>query len=130
MALIYMGPEAQARIDEIVAFASRPENLYRPGKVDWVPGNRPEFVFHSGTIRAVFSFTRHPHGHTIRHLTISTSSSKDYPAPQMVWTIAKMFGFFGAEADKNGIVTQPAKTWAVGMDEFEHCIVVQQKLES
>jgi len=119
--------EAKRRAQEIVAFAERSENWYRPGETTWIPGNRPEFVLTSLTIRAVFTWTQGKPGDVRRHMSVSTMG-RNYPTPPIVWTLAHFFGFQGVEANEEGIVMKPAPTWAFFPDPDEHCIVVQEKI--
>lgn len=119
--------EAESRAKEIAAFAAKPENWYRIGETTEIPGNQAEFVLRSGTIRAVFTWTKLPEGEVYRHMTVSTMGPA-YPNPVIVWTLAHMFGFTGAKVDKFGAVFEPSKTWGAVLDEDEHCIVVQEKV--
>lgn len=119
--------EAEARAKEVAAFAARPENWYKVGESTWIPGDREEYVLRSLTVRAVFSWTQVAPGDVRRHMTISTMGPR-FPNPMVVWTLAHMFGFTGAKPNAEGLVHEPAKSWAFLPDEKEHCIVVQEKV--
>lgn len=117
---------AEPRAKKIAAFASRPENWYRLGETTEIPGDRPEFVLMSGTIRAVFTWTRTPEDEVFRHMSIGILGS-NLPNPTIVWTVAHMFGFTGAKIEE-GLVHEPAQNWMVGLDLQDRCIVVQEKI--
>lgn len=119
--------DAQERAKEIALFAAKPENWYRIGESTFIPGDRPEYVLTSGTTRAVFTWTRITETDVRRHMSISVMS-RNYPNPVLVWTLAHMFGFTGSKPDASGVIQEPSKTWAIGIDDDEHCIVVQEKV--
>jgi hypothetical protein len=118
-------------------YAERPENWYRPvqgntvlGDSYRVPGDRPEHVVRlSSGYRIVFSITHVPeHSRDpFRHLSVSVDGT-GYPNPAVVWTIARLLGFTGADAVDGDVVQQPGP-WGVALDEKEHCVVVQQPVE-
>lgn len=91
---LLIGPAEKKAVEELVAFASREENWYRPGVSQWVPGDRLEYVLSLGTYRCVFTYTE-GRGKLYRHLSISVPGTL-YPNPVAATTIAVLFGFTGA----------------------------------
>lgn len=129
MRSLVIDDDLRVRCADVRAFAERSENWYRYGQVDWIPGDRPEYVVRTlGGYRAVFTITYAPEQRPVpfRHLTVSVEGPS-YPNPIVVWTIAKMLGFSGAEADDD-VVATPGP-WGVALDDAEHCVVVQQPVE-
>ena len=125
-------PAVVARAKEIVAFAEMQKNWYYPGVPGQaLPGDNPEHVLKSGTTRAVFSWTRHPEHEDVilRHMSVSVQRKGRYPRPIVVWTIAHLFGFTGAEPNDVGVVIKPAPTWQMASDETKHTVVVQESIE-
>lgn len=121
-----------ARAKEVVAFAEKQANWYYPGIPGrTVPGDIPDHILESGTTRAVFSWTKHPEHEDIilRHMSVSVKRKGRYPRPLVVWTIAHLFGFTGAEPNDVGVVIKPAPTWKMASDETEHTVVVQESIE-
>lgn len=114
------------RAEELRIFAERPENWYYIGETPWIPGDRDEFVFESGTIRAVFTWTKVGTGQVFRHMSVSNATN--YPQPFVVWTLAHWFGFKGAEPDDQGIVQKPGLTWRIGKEDGVRAIVVQEEV--
>lgn len=107
---------------ELVKFASRKENWYRPRVVTWVPGDRPEYVLHFGTYRSVFTITEMD-GKLFRHLSVSVPAKGKMPNPMSVATIADIFGFSGA-ARTNGVITGINPKWSIHVSEKDSCIVL------
>jgi hypothetical protein len=107
--LLVIGEEERKRAAEIVAYASRPHNLYHPGARAKVPGDQPEHVAHFGDFRAVFSWTKVKTG-VFRHLSVSVGEHTNFPNPVMVEELARLFGFTGGygqwqvEADIKSVV--------------------------
>ena len=120
--------DAKGQAKTIATFAAKPENWYKVGESNWIPGDRKEFVLVSLTIRAVFTWTQVKPEDVHRHMTISTMGPS-YPSPLVVWTVAHMFGFTGAKVDEQGLVHEPAKTWAFLPNKDEQCIAVTEKIE-
>ncbi len=126
MASVMLLDDAKARAQEVAALAEKPENWYIVGESTWVPGDRPEYVLLSGSIRAVFSWTKFPSGDLRRHMSVSVRGPH-YPNPIVVWSLAHYFGFTGVAMDELG-VGRTHGNWAVAVDEKEHCIVVQEEI--
>jgi hypothetical protein len=123
--------EITARAKEIAEFASKPVNWYRVGD-PLIPGNVAAHVLVSGTTRAVFSWTVHPdhEGLVLRHLSVSVRREGALPLPEVVFTLAHLFGFTGANPQSEaGIVTKPAPTWQMAVNEDENTIVVQEAIK-
>jgi hypothetical protein len=116
------------RIKEIVEFASKPENFWNPQKCNWIPGERPEFVFYSGTMRAVFTIS-FLEGKKYRHLSVSNKTN--LPNPIAVWQLCKSFGFTYDErcADMDGLVCVPDATWEFMQSPIENCVIVLQPIK-
>jgi len=122
--VLLLTPEVRTRASEIAEFASRPENHYRIGESDWVPGDRPEFVLRSGTLRAVFSHSVEGSGMTWRHLSVSNVTK--LPNPVSVWTLARLFGFTGGELGPDGeTVVGAAPDWVTFQNEEKAIAVIQ-----
>lgn len=117
--------EAQKRATEIVEFAQQKENWYTPGKSATVPGDDPRHILEDRGIKAVFSWTVTEKG-VFRHMSASVPTPGKYPYPALVWTLAYLFGFTGAQADKQGVVSLPSRSWAFGENKEEGTIVVQE----
>lgn len=128
MNILFLTKDTEARAKEIAVYAAKPGNWYRPGETLTLPGEHPEYVLVSGTIRAVFTWTRATKSLVIRHMSVSVQGA-NYPNPLTVWTLAHMFGFTGAKPDEHGLVHQPANTWGCFVDKDERCVVVQEKIE-
>jgi hypothetical protein len=123
-----IGKHIQQQAAKIAEYAADPDHWYKVGEVDWIPGDLAEYVLISGDTRAVFTWT-HIFGSLIRHMTVSVSTPKKYPTPEVVWTLAHYFGFTGAKPeDQFQLVKEPAPDWNVGINENEGCIVVQQQI--
>lgn len=92
MRVLIIGPDERKAIQDLVEFASKPENLVVPGVTRFVPGDRPEFVIvipHE--YRCVFSNMKSNSGEIYRHLSISVPHLM--PSPESCVMIAKEFGF-------------------------------------
>jgi hypothetical protein len=120
---------------EVVGFAQRiakysehEDHWYRPAAGDPPPGDRPEHVMTVGDVRAVFSWTEDPKDGVFRHLSVSIRGEGNWPPPVLVWSLANMFGFTGANADETGVVKDRAKGWAIDVNDEEQCIVVIERV--
>jgi len=126
------------RIEEIKEFAQK--NIYDTEESTWIPGDRPEFVLTSGTIRAVFTLTKHEN-ELFRHLSISNKTN--LPSPHVVLEICSLFGFthsIGFDS-KKGFIPLPQGTpdpscgqkslskISIDVSKVENCIIVTQKIE-
>jgi hypothetical protein len=115
--------EAKKRIAEVLKFA--PENIYRPGLSETIPGDDPRHIVRIFKgFRCVYSLTEGPAGNLYRHLTISIDG-KDYPNPIAAFMIASEFGFTGWKIEMGD---QPAADWMGDANEEEHCITLLQKV--
>lgn len=128
MRVLTMTEELVASCDQLRAFVRQPENWYHVGMVDWVPGNRPEFVLElSGGFRVVLSVTVVPQApRPLLHMSMSVPGDR-YPHPLAVWNMAHVLGFTGATMQDDLVIGPGA--WAIAVNEEDHCIVVQQPLE-
>jgi hypothetical protein len=123
--------DVRARIADLRAFAEQREHWYIPGKTG-VPGLDRRHVVHAGDVQACFSWTVRPdNGRVIRHLTASVRAWHEgnrnaYPLDSAVWTLAHLLGFTGATASDKGLVRERSPTWAVGINEDEGCVIVQE----
>jgi hypothetical protein len=128
MIFLPITPEVKEAAERIAEYAAHEDHWYTPHADLQPPGNNPEHVLRAGNVRAVFSWTRDPYsGDVVRHLTVSVEGR--WPQPVVVWTLANMFGFTGAEADETGVVMDKADTWQVGVNDDEQCIAVIEKVE-
>lgn len=107
MQALIIDDEFKSRISQVREFASRPENIYKPGLTGIrPPGDNPNYVVESGTIRIVFSLTsfenvpdRPPdfEGPEIyRHVSISANNYTSPPNPVLVREILDLLGFIGS----------------------------------
>lgn len=127
MAIFIQSEEVEETCDRLRDFVRQPCNWYRVGQVNWVPGDREEYVLDLQGIRVVLSVTQV--SEMIRpflHMTVSVSSGK-YPHPLIVWNIAHLLGFTGATT--NGEMVVAPGPWTMSLDEQQHCVVIQQPLE-
>jgi hypothetical protein len=121
--------ELRARCRRLQQFSEDPKNWYRFGEVEWVPGDRSEYVLDAGAgYKVVFTITYCPavKPQPFRHMTISVPGP-NYPHPEIVLLMANLLGFTGAELDRD-IVVKPGP-WGVAIDEDEGCVIVQQPYE-
>lgn len=97
MQALIIDDEFRSRITQVREFASRPENLYKPGPEAVCPGDNPNYVVESGNVRIVFSLTWMFLGEwgTYRHISISVNNQKSVPHPVVVKEVLDLFGFIG-----------------------------------
>lgn len=129
MAVFLISPEVKAQARRITEYAATQHHWYRVKNglnIDgWTPGDRPEHILTSGTIRAVFSYTLATTTQTLyRHLSVTNVNG--YPQPMVVYTLAHMFGFTGVEPDETDVVMKPAKDWKVQID--GKIVILYQKI--
>jgi hypothetical protein len=117
--VLLIGPPELEAIARVVAYASRPEHLYRPFEPAPVtPGDDPGYVLHLGDFRIVYSHTRSKDKTVFRHLSVSVPNPEKLPAPAAVEVIMQHFGFVGGLANSD-VLAHPV----------EHCIIVAQPVE-
>lgn len=85
-----------------------------------LPGDRPEYVWTSGSYRVVFTITLHRGCY--RHLSISMPGKDAAPNPIVVAEIANLFGFTGWEPT-SAIAKFPGD-WIVGRSECERGVII------
>jgi hypothetical protein len=124
MGYLQLSPENQALAKQLVEFASKPENFYRPPS-DVVPGERLEYTCHIDSYRCVFTITEIG-GARYRHLSISIRGP-NLPAPVAAFTLAGWFGFTGAVLE-GGISAMPGTDWHVDINEEDNCIILAQEI--
>lgn len=127
MSYFLITPELKDDLRRCREYAEAPDHWYRPGPDAVPPGDIPEHVFNSGTVRAVFSWTLIKEK-TYRHLSVSTGAPGRYPLPVVVFTLADMFGFTGGTRTEDGVVKTPAQGWGMQADQQYECIVVVQEV--
>jgi hypothetical protein len=127
---LVINDELREACERLRSYAHDPKHWYRLGKSTVVPGDVQEhvLVLPEG-FRLVFSITDAPEHspRPFRHMSLSVDG-QNYPHPMVVWTLADLLGFTGAETTKDGTIVGSGP-WAVAIDETEHCVVVQQPLE-
>lgn len=111
---LIIGAAQRQVAQEVVTFARRPENWYRPGADRPPPGDNPAHIcFFPLDVRCVFSYTLFE-GKLYRHLSVSLPQG--YPNPFAVRAITQLFGFTGGWDD-----------WLVDPHN-EGCVVVMQPI--
>jgi hypothetical protein len=124
---LILGPAERASIQEVVTFAARPENHYRPFAGDNVPpGDKESYIRKFGLpdrpYRCVYSLTVASNGQLFRHLSISIPGMPDKaPNPIACWTLAAAYGFTGWD----GLSQHPPSDWAVDLPGF--CVAIAQR---
>lgn len=125
---LILGPAERASIQEVVTFAARPENYYRPlAGHTHPPGDKQsyirEFGFPGRPYRCVYSITE-AYGQLFRHLSIAIPGmhkTKLVPNAIACWTLAAAYGFTGWD----GVSLQPPPEWAVDLPGF--CVAIAQR---
>lgn len=117
MQIIALTQSVLDRVKEVVEYASRPENVYRPGPGARIPGDVPEHVAILGDFRCVFSFTD-VRDELYRHLSISIKTGT-MPNPVLVQEIARLYGFTGTFED-----------WGLALDAANRLVTLGQKIET
>jgi hypothetical protein len=120
MSVLIIREEERQKVHELVSFAAKPENHYKPGAPGaQVPGDNPRYRIQLSSYRCVFTFTEAPGKppRLYRHLTISVARKDKFPHSVAVAEIAHLFGFKGKLGD-----------WQGGINEQEQCVVVAQEL--
>jgi hypothetical protein len=96
MQVLVIDDQFKRRAAEIREFASKPENVYRPGPDAVAPGDNPNFALESGNCRIVFSLTYDAGQDMIfRHFSMSASRRTVLPNPIVVAEVLPYFGFVG-----------------------------------
>lgn len=125
---LILGPTERAAIQEVVTFAARPENYYRPfAGHTGPPGDKESYIREIGlpdrTYRCVYSITVASNGQFFRHLSISIPGMKEKslaPNPLACWTLAVAYGFTGWD----GVSQYPPSAWTVELPDF--CVAIAQ----
>jgi hypothetical protein len=119
MRVLIIDSHAKEEASKVVKFASRPENLYRPGVSPKPPGDVREHILFLGDYKIVFSLTRDPGtGEVYRHLSMSVPTRGAYPHPAAVTEVISLFGFEGGLSNCQ-----------LDANKVENCITVAQGLE-
>ncbi len=121
--LVISDTQKQA-VANLVMFAQKEENWYRPERDKWVPGHRIEYCVHLDTYCCVFTHSVMK-GVRYRHLSISVPG-EGYPNPLAYNTIATWFGFTGAKMLED-VAIEPGK-WQSGLNEQDGCVVLIEKI--
>jgi hypothetical protein len=127
MRALIIGPDEQATIAKVVAYATEPGHWYTPGPSAAIPGDNPEYVAHvPDGFRCVFTFTQHE-GKLFRHLTVSVNAKDKYPSPEACVSLAREFGFTASGDELDLIARMQQDGWLASPGhEGENCIVVVQ----
>lgn len=126
---LILGPAELASIEEVLTFAARPENHYRPFAGDTVPpGDKEGYIRNFGLpdrpYRCVCSLSVASNGELFRHLSISIPRMQEQstaPNPFALWTLARAYGFTGWD----GVSQHPPPDWAVDLPGF--CVAIAQR---
>jgi len=124
--------QIKQKLKELREYAEKLEHWYVPGKTT-TPGLNRRHVIQSMDIQACFSWTLLPGKPLFRHLSISTKAwhmgnKKSFANLHVAWTLAQHLGFTGGEEDR-GLIIAPGPDWAIGKDEDEGTVVVQQPVK-
>lgn len=120
MRILIIDDYAKSTAAKVVEFASRPENLYRPGSAAKIPGDTKEHILQLGDYRIVFSLTKDPVSSEVyRHISMSVPTQGSFPHPAAITEILNLFGFIGG-----------LENCQVNVSQVENCIVVAQALAS
>jgi len=124
MRALIIGPDEQAAIAKVMAYAMEPAHFYTIGGP--IPGDNPAYTCTvPDGFRCVFTFTRDKRK-LFRHLTISVPGEL-LPSPESCVVIAKEFGFTASDEDLNLILRMERDGWLAGRGhQGENCIVVIQ----
>lgn len=134
---LILGPAERASIQEVVTFAARPENHWRPLAGQATPPggkekHRREFGLPGRAYRCVYSITEASNGQLFRHLSIAIPEMQAKlamsglekksvaPNPIACWTLATAYGFTGWD----GVSPHPPLGWAVDLPGF--CVAIIQ----
>lgn len=128
MRLLQLSPENRAKVDVVVEFASRPENVFDIAKAEFIPGDRPEYTVDVDTYRCVFTISCID-GLRFRHLSMSVRGERGaLPNRLAAFTIATWFGFTGATMEKD-VAVKPGPYWSYSSVEHPmHCVVFAEPL--
>lgn len=130
MTVLIFGDQLEHDTQRVRRYAEQPANWYAPG-VGLLPGDTEAYTLHSGTIKAVFTWTYSGPSKISRHLSVSTGGRGKYPSTVVVATLAHMLGFTGATADDHGVVYQlPDDGWDMGINDAEETVVIVQDVTS
>jgi hypothetical protein len=116
--VLVVGEAEKKAAKEVVAFAMRPENLYRPWEMP-SPGDNPNHTLRLWDFRCVFTITASQKGEMYKHLSISTPAAGPGKLPHTaaVEEIAHLFSI-------EGTVEEWAKDGHVYPHARENCVVV------
>lgn len=126
MRALIIGPEEQAAIAKVVAYAM--EHFFYPDS-SIVPGDNPAYVAHvPDGFRCVFTFTKHKEGDIFRHLTVSVPGNM-FPSPEACIVLAKEFGFTASDEGFDLVARIEKDRWMAMPNEAERCIVMVQPVK-
>lgn len=125
--LILEKDENKKKIQQLVDYASKPENYYYPDTEGTVPGDISEHVANLSGIRCVFSLTV-LNNVAYRHLSLSGPEKGELPNATVSFTIATWFGFTGARVD-NDVSVAPGR-WQMGSSEDHLALIFAQDIKT
>lgn len=133
MTVLPITDELRDDLDKLRQFAERPDNwqlIDDEGTPNFVTGDKPDYCVIAFDYRIVFSITHWParRPSPVRYMTVSIRS-KNYPLPVALFTIAHMLGFTNVEPNEDGLVMKAGENWGIGINEDEHCVIVQQDFD-
>lgn len=125
MRVLIIGPDEQAAIRKLVAYAMDPQHFFLPGS-GIIPGDDPNHVVRvPDGYRCVFTLTKHERK-LFRHLSISVPRQGMMPSPEACVALAKEFGFTSSDDGLDLIARIEQDGWLVQPDKGENCIVMVQ----
>lgn len=127
MQFLELNDDQKAAVENLVKFASHPDNWYLIGHSQWSPGDRVEYCLHLNNYRTVFTISK-AEDKLYRHLSLSFNG-KAAMHPIIAFTIAAMFGFTNAKIRENDVVTEPGPDWQVGINKKENSLILLQEVE-
>ncbi len=108
---VELSPEQKRRVDEVIAYAAKPEHWYVPGG-GICPGDNPEHLCVIDPFRCCFTYTVFSRGAVTKHLTVSRADR--LPTLRETEVIAQ---WFGMEAP------------GVGQHLHDPCLVAWEKIQ-
>jgi hypothetical protein len=123
-----------ARLKRLKEFASKPENHYKVGESDWIPGFTPGYKVRADTYSIVFTHSLDHNKKLFRHLSVRVLGDGKLPTQDAVFTIAHHLGFKGVmeKPGRPGIYENkppPFGNLYIAQNEDEETIVIGEEIK-